>query len=54
MYSTYLCIDTPTIDHLFIWNFVTGPARHRLVIDFAYISWICMNAQNKVNTVLFD
>jgi len=46
--------DTPTIDHLVIRKFMTGPPSYRLVIkQFAYSSWISVNAENKENTVLF-
>jgi len=47
--------NTPTIDHLVIGEFVTGPPSYRLVMgEFAYSSWISTNAENKENTVLFD
>jgi len=33
---------------------MTGPPSYRLVIgQFAYSSWISVNAENKENTVLF-
>jgi len=38
-----------------IGKFVIGPPSYRLVIgEFAYNSWISMNARKKENTVLFD
>jgi len=47
--------DTPTIDHLVIRKFMTGPPSYRLVIgQFAYSSCISMDAENKENTDLFD
>ena len=47
--------DTPTIDHLVIRKFMTGPPSYRLVIgEFAYSWWISVNADSTQNTYFFD
>ena len=53
------CVAVPEryndIDHLVIGKFVTRPLSYRLVTgQFAYSSWIFINAENKENAVLFD
>jgi len=47
--------DTPTIDHLIMRKFVTGPPSYCLVIaEFTYNSCVSMNAEKIEHTVLFD
>jgi len=36
VYYMYICSDTPTIDHLVIGKFVTGPPSYRLIIPPTY------------------